>query len=160
VIGADTKAVMQADTASPTGIAPPSSTVERAAAYLATQQLELATTGAIAQAIGATMTSVHTALNREASRDNPRIYQPRRGVWAITAARPLQSPPAGVEIIAAVLGEHHATTIAAGAGVYRWACLCQARQDPATDATGHAAAWRAARNHEAQQVVAALREAP
>jgi hypothetical protein len=82
-------------------------------------------------------------------------------VIAIASPGPdITSPStAAVDLIAAVLDQHHTTTIKVGAGAYRWACLCGANPGRDVDPTDYATAWRAARNHEAEQVIEALKAA-
>jgi hypothetical protein len=79
--------VASAPSPAPTALPVNGTTIERAAAYLASHPNGQATTGAIAQEINAALNAVSTALRRETNRDNPRIYQPRPGVWATTGAR-------------------------------------------------------------------------
>jgi hypothetical protein len=63
------------------------------------------------------------------------------------------------QILERVLDEHHAVTLKKGPDLYGWVCRCDARPDPQSAPMCHAAAWRAARHHEVEEIISALGEA-
>jgi hypothetical protein len=82
----------------------------------------------------------------------------------VTVLAPPQRPDVlvlegGVDLLERTLQEHHAATVAVGDHGFRWACLCGAHPDVDADPTDFATAWRSARHHAAEELVAALRAA-